>query len=45
MLADRIGYQAWERTVVDILAMPRAPEAALAEISAFTERVQHVDAA
>ena len=40
LLMDRTGYQAWERVVIDILATPRAPEAALAKISAFTERVR-----
>jgi hypothetical protein len=40
LLMDRTGYRAWERAVIDILAMPRLPEAALAEISAFTERVR-----
>ena len=34
------GYRAWERVVVDILTWPRTPEAALAEIAAFTERVR-----
>jgi hypothetical protein len=40
MLTDLAGYRAWERVVVDILATPLAPEAALAHISAFTERVR-----
>jgi Fe-S-cluster containining protein len=40
MLTDLAGYQAWERVVIDILTMPHSPEAALAEISAFTERVR-----
>jgi len=40
LLMDRTGYQAWERAVIGILAIPLTPEAALAEISAFTERVR-----
>ncbi len=40
MLMDRPGYQAWERVVIDILATPLTPEAALAEVSAFTERAR-----
>jgi Fe-S-cluster containining protein len=40
ILADLTGYRAWERFVIEILATPGAPEAALAEISAFTERVR-----
>jgi hypothetical protein len=40
LLMDRPGYQAWERAVIDILAAPLAPEAALAISSAFTERVR-----
>jgi hypothetical protein len=40
MLADRTGYQAWERVVIDILTMPHSPEDALAEICALTERVR-----
>ena len=40
MLADLAGYRAWERVVMEILTMPHSPEAALAEISAFTQRVR-----
>jgi hypothetical protein len=40
LLTDLTGYEAWERVVVGILTMPHSPEAALAEISAFTERVR-----
>lgn len=40
LLMDRAGYQAWEQSVIEILATPGTPDAALAEISAFTERVR-----
>jgi Fe-S-cluster containining protein len=40
LLMDLTGYRAWERAVLEILAMPRPPEAALAEVSAVTERVR-----
>ncbi len=40
LLADLAGYEAWERVAIEILASPGMPEAALAEISAFTERVR-----
>jgi hypothetical protein len=40
LLADRGGYHAWERAVVGILALDTTPEAALAEISALTDRLR-----
>jgi Fe-S-cluster containining protein len=40
LLMDRAGYLAWERIVIEILAGPGTPEAALAGISAFSERVR-----
>ena len=40
LLADLAGYRAWERVVIEILAAPGTPEAALADISAFTESVR-----
>jgi hypothetical protein len=40
LLADLNGYAAWERIVIEILASPGTPEAALMEISAFSERVR-----
>jgi hypothetical protein len=40
LLTDLAGYRAWERFVIEGLASPGTPEAALAEISAFTERVR-----
>ncbi len=40
MLTDLTGYRGWERAAIELLAMPGPPEAALAEISAFTERVR-----
>ncbi len=40
LLTDLAGYRAWERVVIELLTMPHSPEAALAEISAFTERVR-----
>ncbi len=40
LLTDLTGYRAWERAVIDILATPRAPEAALAEISALHRTVR-----
>jgi len=40
LLMDRAGYQAWERSVIEILATPGTPDAALAEISGFAERVR-----
>jgi Fe-S-cluster containining protein len=40
MLADLAGYQAWELVVMGILTMPHSPEAALAAILAFTERLR-----
>ncbi len=40
MLTDLAGYRAWERIVIEVLASPGTPEAALVEISAFTERLR-----
>jgi hypothetical protein len=40
MLTDLAGYRAWERIVIEVLASPGTPDAALVEISAFTERVR-----
>ncbi len=40
LLADRAGRQAWERVVIEVLASPGTPEAALVEISIFTERLR-----
>jgi hypothetical protein len=40
MLADLAGYRTWECVAIEILASPGTPEAALAEISALTERVR-----
>jgi len=40
LLTDLTGYRTWERVVIEILTMPQSPEAALAEVSAFTERVR-----
>ena len=40
LLLDLAGYRAWERIVIEIVATPGTPEAALTKISAFTERVR-----
>ena len=40
LLTDLTGYRTWERVVIEILTTPHSPEAALAEVSALTERVR-----
>jgi hypothetical protein len=40
LLADREGYRAWERLVLDVLARPGTPDAALRDISDVTEQLR-----